>query len=525
MQLLYQESNAIVIVGMLLIFEFWALLEIFGYIGETSGYFEPQIPNQRSRPSLRCKLPQPASCTVCLTSFTVLATPSYTMSGSSSTTSKTASSTFPDGASCWLCLEEGPDDSGAPLVRDCSCRGHSGFAHLPCLVQFAESKSRDFIEKKKRSANDDIFSEKLFTQCPNCKQSFQGDVYYDLTKAQLSFVEKNFKVPSWHLLALKNRMDVIDGGKEADRIEGEEICDKMLTMIEDDMVSSKPSVDIGSIAMAYQSIGRFHFHVGNGNDESLKTAKYYYEKARDAYSASGDGWAHEASNLLLAKIDARLNGNNLQKTTAVDLDNMRAGYKRMSQRRGEHAIETIKNDVRLARQLIATHHTIEALRLLDKLVVTSRRVHGASHTQTKIAESLWQQMKLRFVSIGKKPHLALRYEQDGNSGAYVVNGPVPMNFIEECSKFEYRKFDLDEEKTFSVPGADIFFLGTPVALHGLKKHAHLNGQIGDIREYCMPSNRYTVHLEGKASKPVKVKHENLRILFDLPDPKPKKESP
>ena len=29
-------------------------------------------------------------------------------------------------AACWVCLDDGPDEDGNPLVRDCSCRGNSG---------------------------------------------------------------------------------------------------------------------------------------------------------------------------------------------------------------------------------------------------------------------------------------------------------------------------------------------------------------------------------------------------------------
>ena len=29
-------------------------------------------------------------------------------------------------AACWVCLDDGADDEGNPLVRDCSCRGNMG---------------------------------------------------------------------------------------------------------------------------------------------------------------------------------------------------------------------------------------------------------------------------------------------------------------------------------------------------------------------------------------------------------------
>ena len=50
---------------------------------------------------------------------------------------------IPDGAACYFCLEEDADDEGKPLVRDCSCRGESGFAHFscPCLTKYAEQNA------------------------------------------------------------------------------------------------------------------------------------------------------------------------------------------------------------------------------------------------------------------------------------------------------------------------------------------------------------------------------------------------
>ena len=39
-------------------------------------------------------------------------------------------------------LEREEADDEMPLVRDCSCRGDSGFAHLSCLKTYAEQKSK-----------------------------------------------------------------------------------------------------------------------------------------------------------------------------------------------------------------------------------------------------------------------------------------------------------------------------------------------------------------------------------------------
>ena len=48
---------------------------------------------------------------------------------------------YPDNVSCWICLEEKSDcleekkksSTSRPLLRECCCRGGSGWAHYKCL--------------------------------------------------------------------------------------------------------------------------------------------------------------------------------------------------------------------------------------------------------------------------------------------------------------------------------------------------------------------------------------------------------
>ncbi len=49
----------------------------------------------------------------------------------------------PGGATCYICLDGGPDEKGKPLARDCSCRGDSnGFFHMSCFIEYAKEKSK-----------------------------------------------------------------------------------------------------------------------------------------------------------------------------------------------------------------------------------------------------------------------------------------------------------------------------------------------------------------------------------------------
>ena len=43
---------------------------------------------------------------------------------------------------CWICHEEDTNELGETLRRDCSCRGDSGFAHLSCIVEYANHQTK-----------------------------------------------------------------------------------------------------------------------------------------------------------------------------------------------------------------------------------------------------------------------------------------------------------------------------------------------------------------------------------------------
>jgi hypothetical protein len=94
-----------------------------------------------------------------------------------------------DDAVCYFCLGEEGDDEGKPLVRDCSCRGNSGFAHLPCLIEYSKQKCRAAEDGDLPS-----FCEPWW-KCNNCKQPFQNQLEIDLASAFVSFAEATYGHP------------------------------------------------------------------------------------------------------------------------------------------------------------------------------------------------------------------------------------------------------------------------------------------------------------------------------------------
>jgi hypothetical protein len=93
----------------------------------------------------------------------------------------------PDIPSCYICLDEGPDEAGKPLVRDCSCRGDTvGFAHLSCIIEFAEQKS-------KQADDSDMAGFSMpWEECNNCHQLFLNQVGLYLSSAFVSFAEEAY---------------------------------------------------------------------------------------------------------------------------------------------------------------------------------------------------------------------------------------------------------------------------------------------------------------------------------------------
>ena len=108
-------------------------------------------------------------------------------------------------ASCWICFREGPDESGKPLRRDCSCRGESaGFGHVSCLVEYAKQKSEQWDG---RDPNEFV---EPWAFCPNCRQDYQNELAVDLSAEFGTFVEKEYPGDQWkQLVALKQKLGAL----------------------------------------------------------------------------------------------------------------------------------------------------------------------------------------------------------------------------------------------------------------------------------------------------------------------------
>mmetsp|Transcript_4232 Transcript_4232/g.9551 ORF Transcript_4232/g.9551 Transcript_4232/m.9551 type:complete len:156 (+) Transcript_4232:11026-11493(+) len=110
---------------------------------------------------------------------------------------------------CYICLEEGSDESGQLLMRGCSCRGESaGFGHVSCIVRYAEQKSLN------SSLDLDEFKEP-WEVCTICHQAYMNKLAVKLTTEFVTFVKENFPEDQLRqLVAHNSKLGVLPSTQE-----------------------------------------------------------------------------------------------------------------------------------------------------------------------------------------------------------------------------------------------------------------------------------------------------------------------
>ena len=193
---------------------------------------------------------------------------------------------------CWLCHEGGPNESGQPLRRDCSCRGRSGWAHLSCIVGHAKHKSEQWDDSDDGS---DKFGEP-WCICPRCKQNYQNELNLDLANEFVAFVEEKYPdVQRKQLIALRRKqvalLAKIRGNcllQPKEMEETKHVSNRMLS-ITGQMKTVDPTLPkfIKQFeASAYNSLGQIVLREEE-TKEGAKTAVEHFEKALDICETIG----------------------------------------------------------------------------------------------------------------------------------------------------------------------------------------------------------------------------------------------
>ena len=422
--------------------------------------------------------------------------------------------------SCWICLCDEPDDDGKRPVRDCSCRGDTGagYAHLSCLVQYAQTKTTE-LSKSSRPKYEEFFT--AWQTCPNCEQNYQHEVALDLANSLILFMKDKYPESKYNspvdyirmidALQLKVLALLMDSLNRDDlRLEGIKSTNRTLELLNDIKRTTKEKtyvsiehIIINKEATAYGQLGSFHML--EGSYESKQKAIYYCQKSHDLYKSNGD--LHDAISMKSTLNIIKNDGHTDDLSRKDELKTFRQFFNDSVRNSGMNSTDAMSSCTTLGRALFLSGHGIESERILTKYLPISRRVHGDGHDQTKAIENLLYRNKARFVMLESGEEFqVLRYEDCGNK--CVIQGPVKRD--------KYNGYN--EGSAYTVDSSSLLLTnGTPIICRGLKKAAHLNGKLADVRSFDKDKERYTVYFEDTSLKPVAVKKENVRIAFDLPE--------
>eukprot|EP00571_Detonula_confervacea_P002527 CAMPEP_0172319320 /NCGR_PEP_ID=MMETSP1058-20130122/37344_1 /TAXON_ID=83371 /ORGANISM="Detonula confervacea, Strain CCMP 353" /LENGTH=454 /DNA_ID=CAMNT_0013034333 /DNA_START=28 /DNA_END=1393 /DNA_ORIENTATION=+ len=405
-------------------------------------------------------------------------------------------------------LGGGDDEKGQSLVRDCSCRGESGFGHLSCIAKYAERKYQDSDQ------DDNQDSLETWETCPNCNQYYQHELRLDLADALLAFLESfpnhpvygNFSCcPLRYMEGMYLKLYALSEQQVGTYLDDIwKVALELMSLIEK-LRACPPWVFGPAVlerfteleALIYNQYGMTTVkkHKTVLENEGAQAAIKYFEHYRDLSRKVGDSEGITDAGIKVSQCQLAFNGSSLGSSISFLQDQ----YKQTPSH---------ENGLSLHVALSSERHSIEDERLLAELLVSSRQIHGVEHEQTTFLLKTLKKRRARQVCLKSRAlavefYQAIRYEE-GNK--CLVQGPIATSR------------DVDKEKTFIVGTDDLILTpGTPVLCHGLKNASHLNGKIGDARMFDPLKERYPVHFEDANLKPCLIKLENIRIIFDLPE--------
>jgi hypothetical protein len=280
--------------------------------------------------------------------------------------------------SCWICLDDGPDATGRPPMRDCSCRGSdAGFAHISCIVEYATRKCSD----DRSSCCPDEFK-KPWTQCPNCKQFFIGLLNTELAEEFVGFVEVNYTEFDWRrIIAYCHKLSLGFFNEELAR-ECLAICDKLMND-DFDGPSIHPEIKGWLISLAYYTIGSKEIvrAIANDDEGAAKQGIRRLESARDISERLRDNDLFAFTEVTISSRTTQCRdkwGPGFSETESVEklLEKLKANYE-VSEGSGK-----IFRGGFYAKALIDAGHSTEACRLLHELIPLSQQIHGSEHQRT-----------------------------------------------------------------------------------------------------------------------------------------------
>jgi hypothetical protein len=272
-----------------------------------------------------------------------------------------------EGQACYICMDGGADEG---LVRGCSCRGGSGFAHISCLARQANIQFGQHLAANQRS-NDtrDVFLR--WVDCRLCEQTFHGPVAKAMSRACVSTYASRSPGDGVRISV----MNALATHLPAD--EAVTCREQMLSDFEG------PGADKASLIVLKTGLGRSYVDAGR-YDDALAIFRDVHESNVDLRGPEHDETLYCAGHLTNCLV---LTGRHDEAKNLLR-DQVLPAAQRVLPPEDDIIISCTSN---LARALYdADGASVDDLRegvaLLEVLCTTSRRVYGAEHPKVALRE-------------------------------------------------------------------------------------------------------------------------------------------
>ena len=362
-----------------------------------------------------------------------------------------------------------------------------------CMSQIV----RDMIESEYANMRNMKILCKSWTECRNCRHRYQKDLALDMANECVSFVDMTYPECRYlHVQSLTNKLLAL-----AEMAKGPVI----LTDFIQSMFDVEPGLRHYFEESTLNCLGLIVFD--GETKEIAKEAIMYFRKLLELYQANGnpEGIHHCESNIANAQLRS---GEKVDSSELQHFIRNKAYYESCIAKHGSEHAGTIFACVDVAMNLSSLHRTIEAERLIRKLVPLSRRILGPHHDTTKRAESVQERIIVQRIVYSRARYMMPMAESknipiehcDTRIMAWILSSMDPSK-------------PKNKQTQSTVPAASVSPApGTPVMVVALDNHNFI-GKIGDLREW----NTFNmVYFDDKLLQPIIAPPECLRVVFDLP---------
>ena len=297
-----------------------------------------------------------------------------------------------DESSCWICLDDGADEGGNPLVRDCSCRGSLGLVHLSCLIEYAKHKTELKYDGRGtiKSHAAAMKFRKPWEYCPCCLQWYGGNILHNLAAEFAAFVEEKYADNKSYILeALLLKLEAAQERKHSPNalVTGRKILSLIKQVKNGNFIAPRwKDIELHVFSL----LGSVYLNMGTR--ENLIVAAEWLNAYLDLSKERGinDAGNIAAVNVNLSIVNAKLG----RRTNAEsELENMKILYEQHVKSYGKESVSAIKTGRCYATHLMKAHKGIAAKQLLLELYETSKRVHGADNNVTKQVKTSLELMR------------------------------------------------------------------------------------------------------------------------------------